>query len=303
MFDQVSPFLQTVTPWLLRLAIAGIVVAIFYALKHYLDLRQGSFFILRQRTRRKLRDSVLIIVLLGVLVGALLFWQSRWPAEPVAQNAPTATPVPSATLPRRTATPRPTEPLPTASASPTGLPTATRPFIPTNTPTLTPSLTPSITPTPTPSTTPTPSATPTPSLTPSITPTPSPTVPILEAIYTPVSPSATVPAGAQIGELTISQSIELNGTPINPGDTFQNGQPILFVSFDFSGMVDGVLWRHIWLREGALVGGATRLWEWSSSGRTYFFLRLPDGFEPGDYEVQMMLEDEIVQTAQFTIAR
>ena len=111
--------------------------------------------------------------------------------------------------------------MPTRASSPTA------PFIPTNTATITPSPTPTKTPTPTASKTPTPSITPSVTSTPSITPTPSPTVPVLEAIFTPVAPYATVPADALVEELTISRGTQVDGSPISPGDEFQEGQPVL----------------------------------------------------------------------------
>jgi hypothetical protein len=126
-------------------------------------------------------------------------------------------------------------------------------------------------------------------------------VPVLTAVYTPVSPSAALPPNADIGELTLSQSIRVDGTPVDPGSEFEAGQPVLYVSFDFSGMIDGVLWRHVWWRDGALYGGETRVWEWKTVGRSYFRLLPADGFEPGDYRVEMMLEDEVVRSATFVV--
>ena len=99
----------------------------------------------------------------------------------------------------------------------------------------------------------------------------------------------------------MSTGVEVNSTPINPGDSFPVGQTALYVSFRYTNMVDGVLWRHAWLRDGALYGGATMVWEWGERGRTVFYLRPEDGFEPGRYEVQVYLEDEVVQTTEFTI--
>jgi len=95
--------------------------------------------------------------------------------------------------------------------------------------------------------------------------------------------------------------MQLNGEPINPGTQFPAGQEALYISFDYSNMVNGVLWRFIFYRNYELFGGATRLWEWGGSGRTYFYLRPAEGFPPGEYEVQMLLDEEIVQTAEFVV--
>jgi len=124
---------------------------------------------------------------------------------------------------------------------------------------------------------------------------------VLEAIYTPVVPFATIPADALVGELTISTGVQLDGSPVNPGSDFPDGQSGLYVSFEYDNMLNGVLWRNIWFRDDALFGGETRVWEWGSRGRTYFYLRPAGGFPPGEYEVQLLLDEEVVQRASFAV--
>ena len=297
--DELYRFFYTLIPWLLGLFGAGTAVALLAVAKYALDLRQASFFILRRRMQGRLRVSLMVMIILALLAAGTYVGRTYLP-EPAPEEdqvatAPTVTPSP--VRPRTTGL----GPSATPSAPPTRGPTSTAPFIPTNTPSITPSPTPTRTPTPTPSRTPTPTLTPSVTPTPSITPTPSPTVPILEAIYTPVVPFATIPAEALIQELTLSPGVELDGSPVNPGDAFADGQPALYVSFQYENMLNGVLWRHVWLRDGWLFGGGTRVWEWGSRGRTYFYLRPGEGFIAGQYEVQFLLDDEVVQTASFTV--
>lgn len=104
-----------------------------------------------------------------------------------------------------------------------------------------------------------------------------------------------------IGEMTVSRGIQVDGTPINAGTEFLAGQPVLYVSFDYVDMSNGILWRHIWLRNGNLVGGQTRLWEWNSRGRTYFFLRPSGGFQPGRYELQLLVDEKVITTTSFRV--
>jgi hypothetical protein len=297
--DELNQLFHTLAPWLLGILGFGTVTAALAVAKYYLDLRQASFFILRRRTQGKLRVSLLVMIILAALTAAVYIGQDYVP-EPVPgeEEVAGATTLAPSSVPSR-ATRR--EPSATPTVTPTRDATITAPFIPTNTPSITPSSTPPRTPTPPPSMTPTPSLTSSATPTPSITPTPSPTVPILEAIATPVEPFATLPAEADIQELTVSTGVQVNGTPINPGDAFLEGQPALYVSFGYDNMVNGVLWRHIWLRDGWLYGGGTVVWEWGERGRTYFYLRPEGGFVPGQYEVQMLLEEEVVQTVEFTI--
>jgi hypothetical protein len=123
----------------------------------------------------------------------------------------------------------------------------------------------------------------------------------MEAIYTPVVPFATAKPEAYLSDLTLSQNIEIDGTPINEGTEFAPGAEVVFVSFSYMNLSDGVLWRHIWLRNGNLYGGGTSVWEWGWRGRTYFWLKPQGGFVPGDYQVQLLIDEEVVQTADFTV--
>jgi hypothetical protein len=304
--EDLSRFSYAIIPWLAGLLGLAAATASLVALKHYLDLRQASFFILRRRTQRTLRSSLALATLCVLLAAGSLLARRSLPEPPpepemteiVPASLPTSrgeagsTPVSRIAQPLRTMTP---------TSPPTQGPSATVPFIPTNTPTRTPTPTPTRTRTPTPTNTLTPSLTPSVTPTPSITPTPSPTVPVLEAIFTPVAPYATVPVDAAVGELTISTGVQLDGSPINPGSEFPDGQPGLYVSFDYENMLNGVLWRDIWFRDDALFAGETRVWEWGGRGRTYFYLRPAGGFPPGEYEVQFLLDDEVVRRASFRV--
>lgn len=93
----------------------------------------------------------------------------------------------------------------------------------------------------------------------------------------------------------------MDGTPVNAGTEFTAGQPVLYVSFDYADMSNGIIWRHIWLRNGGFVGGQTRIWEWGSRGRTYFFLRPPGGFQAGRYELQLLMDEQVITTTNFVV--
>jgi len=296
--DQLPSLVIRLSAGLTVLVALATVVGFLLSLRHYLDLRQTSSFILRQRTRRRMRSSVTAAVFFGLLTAGALYARRTWPlpqpAEPSPLAGEPATEDQQPTLaPFASLAPGATEGV--ASAVPTRHATATIPFIPTNTPTLTPSAT------PTPSTTPTPSQTPSVTPTPTKTHTPSPTVPILEAIYTPVVPYSTPGPTAYIGELTVSRGVNLDGTPIDADTSFPVGRAVLFCSFNYVNMTNGVVWRHVWLRDGQLVGGGTRVWEWGARGRTYFFLRPLGGFLAGEYELQILVAEKVVQFTRFSV--
>lgn len=282
--------LRTFTPWLLGLFGLATAVALLVAVHYLMQVRQSALSFLRERSRRKLRSSLAMTALFALLAAGTLLALRRLPEQSGYPDTADVTltvpatpvrPVNSASMPR--GTDRAPSATPPAGSSPTA------PFIPTNTPTLTPSAT--FTPSVTPSFTPTPSRT----------PTPSPTVPVLEAIYTPVTPYATPPADAWLGPLTVSAAIAANGVPSEEDVEFQEGQRVLYVSFDYDDMLNGILWRYIWFKNGEFYAGGTRVWEWQNRGRTYFYLLPPGGFSAGWYDVQVLLEEDIVRSTRFVI--
>lgn len=176
-------------------------------------------------------------------------------------------------------------PLPNATALPTNTPvettrSSTNTPRPTDEPTITPTRRPAATPAPTPVPTMPPSDGPTPELSP-------------------------VPAGSEASVKFTALAMEKNesGLPVNPGFEFPPGDHAVYVFFTYEGMQNGVERTFIWYKEGEFLErcSQTALWEWGDRGRTSYYCEPSTGWEPGDYEVHVFVEDRLQFLVEFVI--
>ncbi len=180
-----------------------------------------------------------------------------------------------------------------------GLPVAYQYFPPSPTPSLTPSSTPipSITISPTitltPSVTDTPieSSTPTASATPHIPDT-------IQALFkSTVTPNPDVVFSPL--EFTLSGG---DYPPVKPNTVFQNPVGHMYGIFTYDGMLPGVQWTALWMREGELVSFESYPWN-GGTGGAYFteWNPTPDQWKPGIYAVQLFVGQEFVVSGRFLV--
>ncbi len=189
---------------------------------------------------------------------------------PTATSMSSATPTRlamSPTIQPATSTSTP-EPSPGVTQSPTSAP-------PTSTATATtrPSLTPGYTP---PAVSDTPSG---PTATPTATefqvwPLPSDVTPLPEAEMTIVAVASAVSADLQ---------------PVNPDASLPAGTTRIYFWVAYRGLVDGVAWERILLRNGRAIQGGAFLWNGGAEGTSLHFFGDAAGFEPGEYEIRLSL--------------
>lgn len=176
----------------------------------------------------------------------------------------------------------------TATSTPEG-------HIPSPTLTLTATLTPSLTST----TTATPSLSPTP-VTPTATLTPSP-FPTRASVLIPLTPRASASNDASLEIAAISTEIDDEWQVLNPSIVFMENTTRLYFFLKFSQMSSGVLWQWHLLKDGDYVDGQSSLWGNQTQGHSFFFYSLEGGFSAGEYEIQLYLGDQQVDSATFSI--
>ncbi len=160
---------------------------------------------------------------------------------------------------------------------------------------------PSPTPTPPPSPTPAPTVTPTPAV--SYTPSVTPTAYIPEAILARFESTATPPPEARFSPITFTEGLDLQTfRPRHPGEVFQNPVGHMYALYSYDGMVDGVQWTALWLREGELVHFETRPWQGGTGGWDYTdWNPSPDQWLPGTYTVYIFVGTELVTQGTFVV--
>lgn len=168
---------------------------------------------------------------------------------------------------------------------------------PTSTVTTSPTASGSSTPDPLPTRVPSRAAfTPTASLTatPSPTPTPGLSLPPLVSVVTP-RPEAALQITA------IDSAITDALAPVSPRNTLQAGITRIYFWVTYSGMTDGVVWTRLLLRDGTLIQGGSYLWSGGETGTLVHFFGNAEGFIPGAYLIRLLIGEQIVAEAAFTV--
>jgi hypothetical protein len=145
------------------------------------------------------------------------------------------------------------------------------------------------------------------------TPTPSPTAVAVLATPTrtptspadtptPVPPTAT-PTQAAPGFELIASAPELtdDNEPIDPGTTFPPGTTHIYTVFDFSGMQNGVTYEAYWYRDGQEDVHETWEWDQGTEGTSFVYLYNDEGVVPGDYELRLFVEEQLLLTETFSV--
>jgi len=180
-----------------------------------------------------------------------------------------------------------------------GLPAAYQYFPPSPTPsqtlTITPipsiTLSPTITVSPTITDTPVESATPTASATPHI------PAPIQALFRSAVTPNPDV-VFSPLEFTTTGGSYPAAG----PGTVFQNPIGHMFGIFTYDGMVPGVQWTALWMRDGELISYESYPWD-GGTGGAYFteWNPSPQEWKPGIYNVQLFVGDTFIVSGRFLV--
>ena len=107
------------------------------------------------------------------------------------------------------------------------------------------------------------------------------------------------PRGRVIGEIRFAK-VDDDGNFGDFGDTFSDIFEVVGV-FDYSGMANGVEWGYTWFYEGQNVADNSLLWEADEEGSFELYLSHPDGLPAGNFDLEVYVEGETVQTGSFTV--
>lgn len=217
------------------------------------------------------------VLVLGIvlLLGSSLLNRDGAPSVPMATPAITAVPRATSEAPAATA-------IPTITSPPTQLPTAT--LIPQPTTEVLATLPTSVIPTDT-------SGANVPTATPGVVePTPLP------------SPVSAGP-GARVTFTALAMEKDDSGLPVNPDSQFPPGDHAVYVFFTYEGMQNGVERTFAWYKDGEYYERCSQidLWSWGDRGRTSYFCHPSTGWESGNYEIHVFVEEELQFIAQFVI--
>jgi hypothetical protein len=119
--------------------------------------------------------------------------------------------------------------------------------------------------------------------------------------YNRVEPSASLQENTNLGVLSFSTAVTGQYQPVNPRDTFSEGSFTLYGTFAYAGMVDGLAWSWVWLRDGVAINGGNELWKYGSEGPGYVFLNPEEGFAAGQYTLGIWVNGRLMAESQFQV--
>ncbi len=106
---------------------------------------------------------------------------------------------------------------------------------------------------------------------------------------------------ALFGPITFAEGVDRQGKPVRPGTAFKSGLAELYGIFDYQGMRDGWEWGWQWTINGRSLQLQKRTWEDGSSGTEYIRVYSDDVLPDGEYQLDLYVKGEKVQSGSCTI--
>ena len=113
-------------------------------------------------------------------------------------------------------------------------------------------------------------------------------------------------AGPSIGPITFAEDASIDDEPIGPAASFAAGTKDLFAFFDYANAATVGEYRWVWVWKDS--GGQNRAyesdrrpWEGGDSGNWWVAYRGDEPLPGGDYEFELYMDDQLVQTGSFTV--
>jgi serine/threonine protein kinase len=119
----------------------------------------------------------------------------------------------------------------------------------------------------------------------------------------------TTPAALMIAEespftnLELARGISDDHQPVSAGRDFPTSSQAVYLFFDYQGVEPGTRWGHVWFWGDQQLDRSISTWpeEWGTAGRAWVFYTPEGGYQPGPYEVRLLINDQVVASASFVM--
>jgi len=105
------------------------------------------------------------------------------------------------------------------------------------------------------------------------------------------------------GPITFAEGVDKKDNPVKPGTSFKSGITKLYAFFDYQGMQDGWEWTRRWSIDGEIVVDSSDSWTSGESGNFWVNVYSDDGLPDGEYNLDLLVEGQLVQSATCTIGK
>jgi hypothetical protein len=114
-------------------------------------------------------------------------------------------------------------------------------------------------------------------------------------------PTAELNINTTLSPLLFSTEVTSDFEAVNPRRTFTEGFFTIYATFDYEEMADGMEWAWVWRRNGEVMSGGNELWNYGDDGPGYVYLNPEEGFQPGEYTVQVWVNNELLTSSSLMI--
>lgn len=119
--------------------------------------------------------------------------------------------------------------------------------------------------------------------------------------FTGISWSTEISTDTNIGPLVFSNDVDDDLLATNPSRLFKEGFYTIYATFEYAGMNDGMSWSWVWRYNGQVINGGHELWSYGDEGPGYVFLNPQEGFSPGEYVVEIWVNEELATQANLFV--
>jgi len=119
----------------------------------------------------------------------------------------------------------------------------------------------------------------------------------------PDDSAAAEPAGEpEIGAITFALDATEDYEPIDPGTSFGGEVPEIHAIFEYSGLSPDYSWTRVWYLDGNEMLNSTETWSGAEVGVFDYFINAGgEPLAPGEWVLELFVEDELLATGSFTI--
>jgi hypothetical protein len=125
--------------------------------------------------------------------------------------------------------------------------------------------------------------------------------PTLPDAYDQLEPEVDLQADTSIGDISFSTEISSDYQALEAGRRFGKGFYTLYATFAYEGLADGMTWSWVWRHNNQVVDGGNQVWSYGDEGPGYVYFQPDEGFQLGDYSLEVWVNDSLMAQSGFTV--
>jgi hypothetical protein len=127
------------------------------------------------------------------------------------------------------------------------------------------------------------------------------TRPTLPELFNQYTSTADLNPDTELGSLIFSTDVTDRYEPVDPTNIFAEGFYTIYATFEYKAMADGMAWAWVWRRDGEVVEGGNEIWNYGEDGPGYIYLNPDEGFQNGEYSLDVWVNGELLTRSEMVI--